>query len=82
MIAKNESARATERLQNIMAQIRAYENGNQSSITCSYCAGVNREGDPFCCPLFAKASIAALERIRVEDSTEVVQKVRERHSQN
>jgi len=82
MITKSEASRSAQRIQNIMDQLRAFENGDQSSITCPYCSGINREGDPFCCTMFGKASIAALERIRVEDSTEVVQKVMERHSQN
>ena len=82
MIAKSEAARAQERLQNIMDQIRAYEAGDQHSLTCPYCAGVNRDGQPFCCEMFAKASIAALERIRVEDARETVERVMERHSQN
>jgi len=82
MIAKNEATRAEQRIQNIMDQLRAYESGDQSYITCPYCSRINREGKSFCCKMFAKASIAALERIRVEDSAKVVQKVMERHSQN
>lgn len=82
MISRNESDRAKQRIENIMDQLRAYENGKQHSITCPYCAGINREGVDFCCRMFASASIAALERLRVEESTEVVQKVMERHVKN
>ncbi len=69
-------------MQNIMAQLRAYENGDQQSITCPFCAGVNRDGQKFCCWEFATASIACLERIRVVDSIKVVQAVGERHQNN
>jgi hypothetical protein len=82
MISRNESARAQQRIENIMDQIRAYENGDQHSITCPYCAGINRDGVNFCCSMFAKASVAALERLRVEQSTEVVERVMERHGKN
>lgn len=82
MIAKSEASRAEQRIQNIMDQLRAYENGDQHSITCPYCAGINREGEPLCCGLFAKASIAALERLRVEQSTELARKITERHLVN
>ena len=82
MISKSEKGRAVERIQNIMDQLRAYENGEQHSITCPYCAGINREGADFCCKMFAQASIAALERLRVEQSTEVCERIAERHSKN
>lgn len=68
-----------------MEQIAAYENGEQQSITCPYCAGVNRDGERFCCRMFAKASIAALERLRVEQAREQVERISEgmeRHSRN
>jgi hypothetical protein len=82
VIAKKESERFEERMLNIMAQLRAYENGYQSSITCPFCTGINREGDQFCCKTFAMASLAALERVRVEDSIKIVQAVAERHQNN
>lgn len=72
---------AQERIENIKAQIEAYESGYQHTITCPYCGGINRKDVEFCCDLFGKASIAALERLRVEQATEIVEAV-ERHANN
>lgn len=73
MMAKSEADRAKQRIQNIVDQIRAYEAGEQHSIDCPYCAKLNNPKiENLCCEMFAKASIAALERIRVEQSTQVV----------
>ncbi len=73
MIAKSEAERAEQRLQNILDQLRAYENGEQHSIICPYCAKINNpKFENFCCEMFGKASLAALERLRVEQSTQIV----------
>ena len=72
-----------KRLENIMAQIEAFERGDVLQIHCPYCAGVNSPlRQEFCCKLFAQASLAALERLRVNESTEVCQKIAERHTNN
>ena len=73
---------AEKRIQNIYAQVKACDEGRTNVITCPYCGGLNKEDVEFCCDLFGKASVAALERIRVEQSKEVVERVMERHHNN
>jgi hypothetical protein len=83
MIAKSEAARAIERIQNIMDQLRAFECGDVTEIHCPYCAGVNTPvREDFCCSMFAKSCMAALERLRVEQSTEVCERIMVRHRKN
>ena len=73
---------AEKRMENIYAQVKACDEGRTNVITCPYCGGLNKEDVEFCCDLFGKASVAALERIRVEQSKEVVERVMERHHNN
>jgi len=73
---------AERRLENIYAQVKACDEGRTNVITCPYCGGLNKPDVDFCCDLFGKASLAALERLRVEQSTQVVKRVMERHNQN
>ena len=73
---------AEKRMENVYAQVKACDEGRTNVITCPYCGGLNKEDVDFCCDLFGKASVAALERIRVEQSKEVVERVMERHQNN
>ena len=73
---------AEKRMENIYAQVKACDEGRTNVITCPYCGGLNKEDVDFCCDLFGKASVAALERLRVEQSREVVERVMERHQNN
>ena len=63
---------AERRIENIYAQVKACDEGRTNTITCPYCGGINKEDVPFCCDLCSKACIAALERLRVEQSTQLV----------
>lgn len=67
---------------NVLAQVRAADRGDTNVVTCPYYGKQNRESVPFCCELFGKAAIAALERIRVEQATEIAQRAMERHQKN
>ena len=73
---------AEERIENIKAQIEAIERGERTVITCPYCGGVNVETAEFCCDLCFQSAIAALERIRVEQSIEKAKRIAERHANN
>jgi hypothetical protein len=73
---------AEKRLENIYAQVKACDEGRTNTITCPYCAGINQDGVDFCCKLFGQAAIAALERLRVEQATELCAKIASRHINN
>ena len=73
---------AERRIENVYAQVKACDEGRTNVITCPYCGGLNKEDVDFCCELFGQASIAALERLRVEQGIEVARKITERHANN
>ncbi len=76
------STSAELRMENVYAQVKACDEGRTNVITCPYCGGINKEDVEFCCDLFGKASIAALERLRYEQAKETAERVMERHSRN
>lgn len=68
-------------LENLCEQIRAYRREEQASIVCPYCQSHNDPTLEFCCKTFEKASLAAVERVNVEDARNFISRVG-RHAAN
>jgi uncharacterized protein YoaH (UPF0181 family) len=62
----------------VESQIRAIRRGATTVVKCPYCDASNgSEAETMCCPTFIKAVAAVLDRLDLEETQEMVERIQE-----
>lgn len=63
----------------VESQLRAVRRGATNTLKCPFCDGVNtEEAERMCCVLFVNALAAVLDRLDLEETKEIVERISER----
>jgi hypothetical protein len=62
----------------VESQVRAARRGATNTLKCPYCDGSNNaDQERMCCPTFIKAVAAVLDRMDLEETQEMVERIAE-----
>ena len=75
---ESEELDPKEKLEFLAMQVVAIRAGKEAKITCPYCAVESTPEMPLCCPAYAKAMDAVLERFEAAEKIAFVNRVMDR----